>query len=1012
MEREAKLQDKLKDLIEAVAGKFRFHGLEITRVERDYPIDARKVDLVLFMRGEVPFMFIETKRVGKDRESRRLFDPLDVAVVGQAMSYAAIYKRDRKIIVPFVATANPERIAVFRTPEDIESYLDRESILERDYQRAFRPRMYPRLLKNQLERCEKLGLNEEYVRVLLDRLAKSYVEKRVSKVEPTEALIGTFREFVDKIAEECRPLVESKVKEEPLKSEVEKLGYKLDPASLPSTTANLTRMMAYVLMNKLIFYKIIEGSFRLPKMISLDSSSSTKFREQLDYYFRRAFEVTGDFEPIFFTGVYDQLPIPDDPEVMEYINEFIATLDNVEIAELADKIGYMYEELIPPEERHQLGQFYTPPWVCELITKWCIRSPDDLVLDPGVGSGGFLLKAYQRLMEEKTGTASISSVRKEVHERILSRLYALDINPFPAHLSAVGLAMRNVRVPSTMLNVIHADFFSISPEQEVLTPYALKTPAGDVKRKFVIPKMDAVIGNPPYTRWTEIPEETQELIRKNLGKLMKEYGLTPQVSRGVEPGIYTYWILHAHEFLREGGRLGMIISNTWLQTDYGIGFANFLLDHFRIKAIVDIALKLFKGALITTCIVLAEKESDESKRLDNEVAFIHIPGEVESGDVEELLEAVKTGRSEKYAVTIVKQRELPRDRKWIDVFFKTVDISSHPLMTKLGELFEPLRGNTVWAEWSISHGKRPDPGSSEFHYLSPSKVKEWSLDEWAYPKAPLDKAIVYPAITSARQTNFFTFTEEDWEEMRKSDDRCYMFICHVPREKLPKEVENYVRWGETECRGRRKPREIKRGGVRLAHETEAAKVRAKEKQFYGWYDLGNVIRTQIFGLHNAWYKTRFALCTIPIAIWHEGIALIPKKGVAFNDAQTKAFLAYLNSNFVQAYIEQNGTKRPGGALAFDVGMAKVMPVLDVRKLNDEQLSLLGKLFDELEREARKIGGASTREQIEKLKPKIYEIDRAVAAILGIKEEDVKNVEAQVDLMVERRVSVAKRSERA
>jgi hypothetical protein len=68
MEREAKIQDKLKDLIEAVAGRYRFHGLEITRVERDYPIDARKVDLVLFMRGEIPFMFIETKRVGKERQ--------------------------------------------------------------------------------------------------------------------------------------------------------------------------------------------------------------------------------------------------------------------------------------------------------------------------------------------------------------------------------------------------------------------------------------------------------------------------------------------------------------------------------------------------------------------------------------------------------------------------------------------------------------------------------------------------------------------------------------------------------------------------------------------------------------------------------------------------------------------------------------------------------------------------------------------------------------------------------
>jgi hypothetical protein len=263
--------------------------------------------------------------------------------------------------VPFVATVNPERIAVFRTPEDVESYIDKEAVLKRDYQRAFRPKMYPKLLKNQLERCEKLGLSEEYIRVLLDGLARSYVEKKVSKIEPTEALIGTFREFVDKIAEQCKPLLESKVKEEPLKSEVETLGYKLDPANLPSTTANLSRMMAYVLMNKIIFYKVIEGSFWLPKMISLDSSSAAKFKEQLEYYFRRAFEITGDFEPIFFTGVYDRLPIPDDPEVMEYINEFIATLDNVEIVELADQIGYMYEELIPPEERHQLGQFYTPP---------------------------------------------------------------------------------------------------------------------------------------------------------------------------------------------------------------------------------------------------------------------------------------------------------------------------------------------------------------------------------------------------------------------------------------------------------------------------------------------------------------------------------------------------------------------------------------------------------------------------------------------------------------------------
>jgi len=137
------------------------------------------------------------------------------------------------------------------------------------------------------------------------------------------------------------------------------------------------------------------------------------------------------------------------------------------------------------------------------------------------------------------------------------------------------------------------------------------------------------------------------------------------------------------------------------------------------------------------------------------------------------------------------------------------------------------------------------------------------------------------------------------------------------------------------------------------------------------------------------------------------IALVPKKNISFDEVQTKALLAYLNSTFAQAYIETEGRKSPGGIIGFEVNVAREMPILDVRKLNDKQLSSLARFLDELEREARKIGGASIREQIERLKPKIYEIDRAVAEILGLKKEDVKDVQRKVDLMVERRVSAAK-----
>jgi hypothetical protein len=724
-------------------------------------------------------------------------------------------------------------------------------------------------------------------------------------------------------------------------------------------------------------------------------------REELQKYWREAIRATGDFEPIFSTGIYDEIPIPEDSSFVDLVNEFVITIDPVDWAELGGRLGYMYEKLIPPEERHQLGQFYTPPWVCELITRWCIRSPNDVVLDPGCGSGGFLLKAYEVLREKKGAPSIYGMVSKEIHEQILNQLYAFDINHFPVHLTSMALAMRNVRTPSAKINVIPADFFSLRPGQTMLSYYSIETEkAGEVKRTFVIPLVDAAIGNPPYTRWTEIPEETKKLILSSLSDLIKKYRLTPQISRGKEPGIYTYWIMHATQFLKEGGRLGMIISNTWLQTDYGVGFGNFLLDNFRIRAIIDFRAKLFADALITTCIVLAEKESDRNRRLQNEVLFVHVPGKVESLDVGELLKVVETGESEKYLIRRVKQAELPRNRKWIDFFFEIPDISKNPLVTRLAEIFEPSYGNTLYlflASTGKIRGVR-NQGSSEFHYLSPSKLREWNLEKWAYSNAG---SIIYPAITSARRVINFTFTKEDWERMLKNDERCYMLICHIPREKLPKELEDYIKWGETECRAKAKERQMG-GRGRLASETEAAKVRAKEKErFCGWYDLGGVMPVPIFAIRGGWHRTRFIHCEFPVAMFDRLIALVPRENLS--DIQIKALLAFLNSSFTQVYIETHGRKNPSGVIELDLNIARELPLLNIRKLSDQQLTLLAQLFDDLEQNARKIGGASTKEQIEKLKPKIYEIDRAIAKILGLKEEEVKALEAQVDMLVERRV---------
>jgi type I restriction-modification system DNA methylase subunit len=752
--------------------------------------------------------------------------------------------------------------------------------------------------------------------------------------------------------------------------------------------------------------------------------------KQLNGFFEEAILVTKDFEPIFRTGIYDMMFLPDEEEVMEYIADFIDTLERINVLELGDFAGYIYEELIPDEERHQLGQFYTPPAITELITRWAIRSQEDVILDPGVGSGTFLLWAYKVLLKLKTGRDELPAPR-DVHEKILNQLYAIDINPFPAHLTTMNLAMRNVRAPFENMNVIVDDFFRVRPGETYLL--RVKTPKGEEVRSVSLPKsFNAVVGNPPYTRWVEIPEPTQNLILDPNDELRDEiskYGLTPQVRRGIEPGIYIYWIMHAAKFLKNGGRLGMIISNMWLQTDYGVKFGNFLLDNFKIEAVIDFSARLFRIPLIATCVILLEKCEDEEERKKNEAIFMFIDKEAK---VDEILEALQEPEkfTNKFLINVVKQENIPRDDKWISLLFNPDEILDllikNPLMVKMSELFEPSRGNTTFSMWAIRHGRRPDLGAKDFFYFNESKAKEYGIGD----------DFLEPAITGARQVKYFTFTEKDWKTLRTGDKNCYLFICHKPREELPDSVKKYIELGEPICpicgkkfkepkidsegfftcvNGHRISGSEKiitlipktRGGGTIASEAIACKTREKEKKyFYGWYDLGGFKYAPIMAIYQSQYKTRFFYCKHPVATYHAIITFIPK--VDLNETQIKALLAYLNSSFTQLYVEKNARTTGGGIAALEVDYAQSIPVIDVRELDDTYLNKLASLFDKLEKEARRLGDAAKKENVEKLWDSIIlEIDNVVEEILKLPSgvgSIAKNIAME---MMERRVARTK-----
>jgi len=990
---EGRFKENLADMLKEIKKSYRFGEYEINEVSTTWKIQNREPDITVFVQNQ-PFLIIECKRAID-------YSPWDDFPIGQAYTYALLAKKEG-YSVDFVATANQYYMAIFRVPEVLENYANWEAIRSRQYDRAFRRELY---LKAKAGDLCVMDFGYHFLppkEKLYELCLKLIKERRELRPEPFRyRVIKRLRSFVEFVSEQSKDLIKSRINNI-LQNEFLALRKR---RGVRLKYKQVSKEFAYSIMNRILFYKVLERSWRgLEKLKPLYNETidgmkiddGEKYFRVLKTFFKRAVEVTGDFEPVFILDFHDKLILPSYVSVLNAIDGLIQDLDNIELERLGDVIGYVYEEIIDPQERHQLGQFYTPHGVAELIAKWGIRSPSDLILDPGSGSGTFLVEAYRRLYELKTGKRLEGIAEGDIHEQIIKQLYAIDIDEFACHLTAMNISMKNVMNPSREINVIPSDFFSRDPEQEVLLPYKVLTVEGLEERKIRLPEVDCVVGNPPYTRWVEIPEKTQEFIRHKIGDLMRKYGLTPQVRRGVEPPIYLFWIMNAERFLKDGGRLGMIISNLWLQTDYGVKFANYLLDHFKICAIIDIPLMIFQ-ALITTTIILLEKEKDKDKRENNDIVFVRLPPDpVEDIEVDEILRAIEEKRNDKFAVYVYKQKELSREKKWIRYHYGISEIEKSDNMIEFGELFEVSYGNAVYLYLS-SKGTVRGPrnlGSREFFYFSPSKAKYWNIPE----------KYLYPALTSSRQLKWFTFKKNDWEFLKANDSDCYFFVCHEKRDNLPESVKKYIKWGETECIHRLR-RSRTRGQERTADQAEASQARERYPEyFYGWYDLGGVKPAQILAVYQARYKTRFALCEFPVATYHAILCFFPK--VELMKEQLKVLLAYLNSSFAQFYVETEGRYIALGPIGLEISQAERMPVLDPRKLSEKEIKGLADLFDKLEVKAREIGGATEREQIEQLKPIIHEIDREIGKILELPDLEVYAIQNAVDQLVKRRIAGA------
>jgi hypothetical protein len=215
--------------------------------------------------------------------------------------------------------------------------------------------------------------------------------------------------------------------------------------------------------------------------------------------------------------------------------------------------------VLRPAPLEPKGVVYTKRWVVELLLDLAGYTADSNLVDavavePSAGEGAFLALMIERLVDscQRLGRP-ISDCRKS--------LFAFELDEVSAEraraLAAEVLVMRGVNASTA----------------ESLAESWVRT--GDYLFDSMSVEADFVIGNPPYVRLEEIPEETALLYREAYPTM---YG---------RADLYVAFFEAALRQLKHGGACAFICADRWMRNQYGAELRELITSHFAVDVVIE-----------------------------------------------------------------------------------------------------------------------------------------------------------------------------------------------------------------------------------------------------------------------------------------------------------------------------------------------------------------------------------------------------------------------------------------
>jgi type I restriction-modification system DNA methylase subunit len=215
-----------------------------------------------------------------------------------------------------------------------------------------------------------------------------------------------------------------------------------------------------------------------------------------------------------------------------------------------DVLKGVYQQLIDPKDRHDLGEYYTPDWLSERIVQELLPKHGwKTVLDPSSGSGSFLRAAIKHFLEHNAGGTDNDRLRL-----VLANVQGIDIHPVAVTISratyvlALGKLVSAARSPINV-PVYLADslFLPREVEQDLYEKLSgVEITFGSKKSEKVVVVPNMLIHSPELfdaaiTACAKVAEEHAEKNRDSKKTLDKYFSVhVPDIHKVLEyPDILT-----------------------------------------------------------------------------------------------------------------------------------------------------------------------------------------------------------------------------------------------------------------------------------------------------------------------------------------------------------------------------------------------------------------------------------------------------------------------------------------